>query len=439
MDLEKKKYLDEDCSCNSAMAVKDEADTANPRLHVAQWSDVKFIRDRGIYAIYTAVRYGRKYFIKTLSDDYRNLPEWQRLLFKEFELGIQLDHPAIARTVAWEVIPGIGEALVMEFIDGLELGDWLTVGKRPAREARLSVVRQIAEALEYIHSSGISHRDLKPDNILITRRGAYVKIIDFGLGDSGDFIVYKRSGGTPSYGAPEQMTDRVEEASTSADIYSLGKIMQTMLPGRSYAGLIQKCLRENPSDRPTATEVLRTLGRMHRIGYMVLALFATAALVAMGVFYGREVTSIPAASDIPSKIVTDTLYLQKTDTVKIEVAGKPSESAIKAVWDKAIKDTEPLIKFSATYDFPDGADHSQDIENLVTSCGEHLYYDLLGIGCTEDVARDMRSRFDTYLYRRAREYAAQKKSMQNSSPDPTTPSSPATSPTSPSITPKDTL
>lgn len=204
MGSDKTTHSQEDYSCNSAMTAKEDYDQSNPRLRVAEWSDVKLIRRHGFCMVYSATRYGRKYFLKSLAEDYRELPEWQRLLFKEFELGVQFDHPAIARTVAWELIPATGETLVMEYVDGLELRDWLKSDKARDRQERLNVVRQIAEALVYIHSMGVSHRDLKPDNILVTHKGCRVKIIDFGLGDGDDFVVYKRSVGTQAFGAPSR-------------------------------------------------------------------------------------------------------------------------------------------------------------------------------------------------------------------------------------------
>ncbi|MDE6514233.1 MAG: serine/threonine protein kinase, partial [Muribaculaceae bacterium] len=246
-------------SCNSALIVGSDNVGSNPRLKLSQWSDLKPLGDHGAYSLYTATRYGRKYFIKTLIARYRSLPQWQRLLFKEFELGISLDHPAIARTIGWEIIPQVGEALVMEYIDGLELRHWLESDKGHDPKARVAVVEQIAQALDYIHSAGISHRDLKPDNVLITHRGNRVKLIDFGLGDGDDFVVYKLSAGTKSFGAPEQMAGSEQEAASAADIYALGKIMELLLPEKKYRPIINRCLQADPQARPSATAVLQLL------------------------------------------------------------------------------------------------------------------------------------------------------------------------------------
>lgn len=66
MNTDKETYFDEDCSCNSAMIVAEGREPRNPRLSFAEWSDVKHIGRHGVYSIYTASRYGRKYFLKAL-------------------------------------------------------------------------------------------------------------------------------------------------------------------------------------------------------------------------------------------------------------------------------------------------------------------------------------------------------------------------------------
>lgn len=394
-------------ACNSAMTFGQGACDGNPRLIFSEWSDLRPVGHHGVYALYTATRYGRKFFIKSLSENYRGLPEWERLLFKEFELGVQIDHPCIARMTAWEVIPGIGESIVMEYVDGSELRHWLDTATGRDRSSRLGVVRQIAEALVYIHAMGISHRDLKPDNILVTHKGNRVKIIDFGLGDSDGFIVYKHSTGSSAFGAPEQMPGKSSEASMSADIYSFGKIMSMMLAGRRYRSLIRKCLRGEASARPSAPEVLKYLNRNRRNRIFVVVVSLFMVLISVGMFYISGLSRhTPAERILHQPAHKDTVYLNKIDTVKIEVAGKPSESAIKAVWDKAIKDIDPQIKYYATFEFPDQKDRSSDFESIIKQWQDHLYFSMLEIGCTEATAQAKRKELGNYMRRRFREFKA---------------------------------
>lgn len=400
MDNTTERPFDKDCSCNSAIIVAEHSGHDNPRLAATGWCNIKLIGIHGVYAIYTANRYGRKYFIKSLAEKYKNLQEWQRLLFKEFELGIQIDYPAIARTISWEELPEIGEAIVMEYVSGLELRDWLKSDKAHSKKERLNIVKQIADALKYIHSINISHRDLKPDNILVTHKGNNVKIIDFGLGDGDDFIVYKQAAGTEVYGAPEQMKGKENEATTGADIYSLGKIMQIMLPGLRYRRLIRRCLRTDATARPSAAEVVKSLNSPHHVKYVAAGLLLGTLLTAASLFYNRG-TAKNNGDMIPqqSKTITDTLYIQKTDTIKIEIPGKPSESAIKAIWDKTLKDLEPQIEYYATFDSP-----NTEIEDVISTGGELLYYNLLGINCPEETAAAKRKELENYMRHRIRHY-----------------------------------
>lgn len=389
----------EEYSCNSAMTAT--GGESNPRLSISEWSNLRLIGNHGVYTLYSASRYGRKYFIKALGEAYRGLPEWQRLLFKEFELGIQLDHPSIARTTSWEEIPQIGEALVMEYIDGSELRRWLNSDKGRDPKQRFNIACHIAEALDYIHSIGISHRDLKPDNVLITLKGNRVKLIDFGLGDGDDFIVYKLSTGTESFGAPEQKAGKEREAASGADIYALGKIMELLLPEKKFRGIIEKCLRPDAQSRPSAAEVLRLLHKKNKpIASKLLvitALGATAAAIALGMTLSRP-------TPVTTERVTDTLLIQHTDTVFIEVPQGPSEAAIKAAWDKTLKDVIPQVDFFATYDFPDDPEaHEHDIDNLVIQWKEHLYYTLLEMGCSEDLAAGKREELENHMRRRYQE------------------------------------
>lgn len=413
--------MNKDISCNSAITACVDSDAGNPRLMIAEWSDVKFISHRGVYALYSATRYGRRYFLKGLAEKYRNLPEWNRLLFKEFEIGVQLDHPGIARTVSWENIPGAGEVLVMEYIDGLELGEWLKNDKGRERKEREVVLGRIVEALDYLHAAGVSHRDLKPDNILITHKGNRVKIIDFGLGDSDEFIVYKSSVGTEGFGAPEQREEKTREAAMSADIYALGKIMELMLPERRYRGLIKQCLRTDPSSRPTASLVLKQLNRKNRmpvviIGGSVIAIIIFSLVCYILIQKDNEFTrnhSVQAINEIQkpvgdSVVVRDTVFVEKRDTVIVETAGSPKESAIKAQWDKIVRVINSAMEVCVNYDFPDKEDHLNEFEKSIPVWQDELYHSLLAIGCSDEIAKRKREELADYILRYAKKLRAAK-------------------------------
>ncbi len=121
--------------------------------------------------------------------------------------------------------------LAMEFVDGSTLRQLLAQGPLPIDEA-LRIFRQLVDGLACAHEAGVVHRDLKPDNILLTSDGV-VKLTDFGVakllvGDA-DLTRTGQVLGTPGYMAPELYSGG--EATTESDIYSLGLILYELVCG----------------------------------------------------------------------------------------------------------------------------------------------------------------------------------------------------------------
>ena len=133
-------------------------------------------------------------------------------------MGVQLIHPNIAATYSMEQVSGVGRCIVQEWIDGFTLGEWLQT--RPDKSARQRVFGQLLDALEYLHGLQLVHHDLKPDNILITRNGTNLKLIDFGLSALDATLLPKPN-------------------DVRADIQALGRLMPSLLPGQPL--LARKC------------------------------------------------------------------------------------------------------------------------------------------------------------------------------------------------------
>ena len=150
-----------------------------PKDFSSEWRDISLVQKRTRTLVYVGTRYGRRFVLKALTTECADLTDYRLQQEQEFQLGIQLVHPNIAATYSLEEIEGVGRCIVQEWIDGLTLGEWLRA--KPTKAARKRVFSQLMDALEYIHSLQLVHHDLKPDNILITRNGANVKLIDFGL------------------------------------------------------------------------------------------------------------------------------------------------------------------------------------------------------------------------------------------------------------------
>ena len=145
----------------------------------SEWRDITLVHRHTHTLVYTASRYNRRFLLKTIKPEEAGLTDYRLQQEQEFQLGVQLVHPNIAATYSLEDVPTIGRCIVQEWIDGVTLGEWLQTS--PTRAARERAFIQLMDALEYAHGLQLVHHDLKADNILITRNGANVKLIDFGL------------------------------------------------------------------------------------------------------------------------------------------------------------------------------------------------------------------------------------------------------------------
>jgi predicted Ser/Thr protein kinase len=174
----------------------------------------------------------------------------------------RLNHPGIVAVYDF----GHGGGLyyfLMEYVDGVNLRQLLRRGElTPARA--LQIVPQLCEALQYAHEEGVIHRDVKPENILLDRRGR-VKIADFGLAKlvrqaPADLQLTRSSQvmGTLYYMAPEQLESPLS-VDHRADIYSLGVVFYEMLTGGLPLGRFALPSQKAPVDARLDDVVLRAL------------------------------------------------------------------------------------------------------------------------------------------------------------------------------------
>ena len=177
---------------------------------------------------------------------------------QEAQIAKRLDHPGIVRVLDFGQEGDIN-FLVMEYIDGFSLRDYLSKSKKISEINSLRVLMSAASALDAAHESGIVHRDLKPGNLLLTRKGA-LKVADLGLArdyTGNAMTLDKIIVGTPGYISPEGVTDG-SKVDKRADFYALGVIGYEMAFGRKpYTGEMQSVLRAHVAgtadwSRPTS-------------------------------------------------------------------------------------------------------------------------------------------------------------------------------------------
>jgi serine/threonine-protein kinase len=155
---------------------------------------------------------------------------------REEEIGLQLNHPYILK-----IIPVENKSrpyIAMEYLEGQTLSELLkSIRPLPEPDA-VKIASRVCEALEYMHSKGVIHRDLKPQNIMLCNDGS-MRIMDFGIARSQasrrlTFVGFTPAMGTPDYMAPEQV--RGSRGDQRTDIYALGAILYEMSTGETPFG-----------------------------------------------------------------------------------------------------------------------------------------------------------------------------------------------------------
>jgi hypothetical protein len=232
--------------------------------HFPQLEILGLLGQGGMGAVYRArqTKLDRLVALKILPPEAGRDPAFAARFGREARTLARLSHPNIV------AVHDFGEAgglyfFLMEFVDGMNLRQLLQAGRQGLSET-LKVFLQICDALQYAHEEGVIHRDVKPENILLDRRGR-VKMADFGLAKllgatlaEGRLTVTRQVMGTLRYMAPEQL-EGAAQIDHRADIYSLGVVLYEMLTGTSPLGRFAPPSEAGPVDPRFDAVVLRTL------------------------------------------------------------------------------------------------------------------------------------------------------------------------------------
>ena len=181
----------------------------------------------------------REVALKILRRDHAANPVALKRFQAEAEAVAQVTHPNIVQVFAVGELDGL-RYIALEYVDGRNLREYLALKGSPELPLALSILRQVAAALQRASEAGLVHRDIKPENILITRK-AEVKVADFGLSryfagqgiDGGEPLNLTQSGmtlGTPLYMSPEQVQGLAVDH--RSDLYSFGVTAYHLLAGQ---------------------------------------------------------------------------------------------------------------------------------------------------------------------------------------------------------------
>jgi serine/threonine protein kinase len=170
--------------------------------------------------------------IKVISGEVANAQVARLRFAQECKVARKLDHPHIVRVIDFG-LDGSKPYLVMEYVDGVTLGERIRLDGRIVEAEAIRLIGQVGQALHWAHQRRIVHRDIKPDNILITVDGT-AKLSDLGLVKDlqGEFQLTQGCQllGTPNFMAPEQFED-ARHADAISDLYSLAATLYMAVTG----------------------------------------------------------------------------------------------------------------------------------------------------------------------------------------------------------------
>jgi serine/threonine protein kinase len=274
-----------------------------------------------VYAVrHTAL--DKRFAMKVMRADLAQQGELAARFIQEARATAAIGHPNIVQITDFGQLPSGAPYFVMELLEGTPLSKMIRLGGPLPAGLAVRTLQQTAAALAAAHAAGVIHRDLKPDNIHITRDNL-VKVLDFGVAKMAGAGRLTRTGmvfGTPHYMSPEQASGN--DVDRRADIYALGIIMYEMFTGRvpfeadSYMGVLTKHMYMLPEPPSHVHEAARALGALEDVTLRCLEKKPEARYASMNELIA-DVESIVHFNDDKLEILRPSSHFRKPARVSV--------------------------------------------------------------------------------------------------------------------------
>ncbi|MDE6145736.1 MAG: protein kinase [Muribaculaceae bacterium] len=198
--------------------------------HKEKWTEIELLPEWGedFYDVYTAKKFGKWVMLKTLKPEYRENPEYQAMLNREFEVRYNLAHAHIIMINDLEDVPGLGLCIITDDVYGDSLEKLIKQGK-VTPDIVSKIARCLPDAIDYIQANHIVHHPIKASSVIFTEKIQNMKLIDVGF----------------------DQKNVLEPADATVDIRNFGKVLLQALdaspePNPHLRSVAERCVGSNP-------------------------------------------------------------------------------------------------------------------------------------------------------------------------------------------------
>lgn len=207
-----------------------------------KWTEIEHLPewDEPYYHVYTAKKHGKWVMLKTLRPEYRDNPEYQEMIEKEFDVRYNLSHPNIVMINDFEDVPGLGRCIIADDVYGESLRKLIDERRVTPDHIRALSTRMV-DALEYIQANRIVHHPIRADRVIFTENIGNLKLIDVGF----------------------DQKNSLSPADTTMDIYNYGLLLKEAMeacPTESFPRLrriAERCVTPDRKRRFATAHDLR--------------------------------------------------------------------------------------------------------------------------------------------------------------------------------------